>query len=232
MSWRMPDLDFEVVCHTTIKDSVVVVDCDCNRFDQQKHLVPLFNRIIDIARAPVDLFAYTHATGLSVTFETLTELDTDKTGPILLQDPDLGRVASSLNNLKPQEFYKFLQLYISDHSFLLVLRDLIGILSESYVAPRNSYRAVEGIRHLLSPGEKTANKGWEKLQKTLQIDKSYLDPIRENSIAARHGDPSHVPGSICADVTFRAWAVMDRYIEFRKRGGIEPLNAADFPILR
>lgn len=227
----IPDLGITLTCQPKILENNVTVDCDCNLFDPAEHLSAVFSRALEIVRVPVDLFAFANGVGLSVVLDRLTE-ENGKSGPVLMVDDALGRTATAVNNLSPDQFSSIITFASRNPGFYLTLRDLIEILTEPYVAPRNGHRVVEGIRHLLSHGEQDKIKSWRKLQTTLQIERSYLDIIGTSSRASRHGEKtSAVTGQMSKEITYRVWAVMNRYIEFRKRGAVLPLPLSEFPLL-
>jgi hypothetical protein len=68
------------------------------------------------------------------------------------------------------------------------------------------------------------------MRRNLHIDRAYLDFITDQSIGSRHGDPQHIPGGPVTETVRRAWVVMNRYLEYRKRGN-GPLTAPEFPLL-
>lgn len=51
---------------------------------------------------------------------------------------------------------------------------------------------------------------------------TYLKYITDHSKAPRHGESSHTPGDITNEVVARSWSVMNRYLEYRKAGGVLP----------
>jgi hypothetical protein len=65
----------------------------------------------------------------------------------------------------------------------------------------------------------------------LQIDRSYLEFITDTSTGPRHADPEHIPGSVCHEISVRAWTITNRFFEYLKRGS-QPLPLSDFPLLR
>jgi len=64
----------------------------------------------------------------------------------------------------------------------------------------------------------------------LNISRDYQQWISEQAKGPRHGDPAFVPGDVTVEITHRTWVVMNRFLEYRKRGN-QPLTAPDFPLL-
>jgi hypothetical protein len=58
-----------------------------------------------------------------------------------------------------------------------------------------------------------------------------LQRITDGSRGPRHGDRGGVTGDGQRIAMQRAWTIMNRYFEFMKRGGEQPLPKAEFPTL-
>jgi hypothetical protein len=71
---------------------------------------------------------------------------------------------------------------------------------------------------------------WGTFQTNLRVSRDFLNLITDTSRGPRHGDRTHIPGTTTIEITMRAWQVMDRFIEYRKRGN-QPLPETDFPLL-
>jgi hypothetical protein len=95
---------------------------------------------------------------------------------------------------------------------------------------RQPTRAIEALAQIISPGERNDNKRWIKLRDALNLSKPYLMVITEHSKGPRHGnyfEPRTVPDE---DIRMRAWTIMNRFLEYRKRGAIG-LPLSEFPLL-
>ena len=100
------------------------------------------------------------------------------------------------------------------------------ILDESLVEG-NSQSIV--LSHLnVQTSEKEA---WRVMREKLQIDETYLKFVTGSSKKLRHGDRGATDSKIQMEVTHRAWAIMNRYLEYVKRGETESLPVESFPIL-
>lgn len=87
---------------------------------------------------------------------------------------------------------------------------------------------MDGLRNILVPNDPDRKRGWGKLQEVLNIERSYRELIMRTSIPPRHGDRTDIPQDVGQEVLERAWIVMNRFIEYRKRGS-EPLPLSKFP---
>jgi hypothetical protein len=230
VSCYMPDSESRVSYRVSIKYSNVTVDCDCTNYDEKRDLIPVFIRAIDVARAPVDLFAFSKGMGFFLVLDAYRN-SAGVIHPMVLIDEATAALATSVNSLPPEKMYELLQMLMLEPPFYRVFRDLNRVLTDTHVSAQYSFRAIEGVRHLLSPLEPNKNKSWERLRDVLGIRRSYIDPLTERSFGPRHGDSTHIPGSVQADLVKRAWTIVNRYIEFRLRGGTDPLPTTEFPEL-
>ena len=51
VQWKASDLGFNLNCHVQIQDNDVVVSCEVDNFEKDKHLTPIIMRAYDTARA-------------------------------------------------------------------------------------------------------------------------------------------------------------------------------------
>ena len=68
------------------------------------------------------------------------------------------------------------------------------------------------------------------MRQNLRIEEAYLKFISTHATGPRHGDRVHIPPDITRELAMRSWVVMNRFLEFKKRGGA-PLPASEFPML-
>jgi hypothetical protein len=230
VSCFFPDFNMRVGFRVAVRESIVTVDCYCPEFDPDVHFIPIYIRAIDVARAPIDVFAFGKGLGFFLIIDSMKNSD-GTISPLPLMDPSLEALATAITRLSPEKFRELLGQVMLEPALYRLLRDLNRVLTETHVAPQCAFRAIEGIRHLISPNEANKIKSWERLRSLLRISRSYLSLVTDHSIAPRHGQTVHVPGRIQADLVQRAWSITNRYFEFRLRGGIEPLPESEFPTL-
>jgi hypothetical protein len=219
-------LEFSATVH--IEQSIVTINCDLNKFEKTQHLTPITMRAYDIAKAMIDLVSFSTGHGLLFVLETLTD-DEGCITSVAPQQPELGALVKSV--VGRAQFDQVLQIVLSDPPLFLALRDLIDAITLWHRAPTSCARAMEALRHSVAPGETDRKRQWEIFNEALRLEQSYLNRVMGHSTGPRHGDPAHIPGAVTRDVAKRAWIVMDRYLEFRKRGGHSPLPISDFPVL-
>jgi hypothetical protein len=210
-----------------IEQSKVIIDCDTNKFKTQDEQSVLVIHAHGLARSMIDVFGFQFGMGLDLTFDTIT---IDSGNPLPLRFPDsklhaLAKVVQSNQNI-----LAIIRLAHHDLKLGMALRHL----NEALTAPRRtsvrSAQCVDGIRSLFVPPGGKEKAGWPPLRDNLNISKAYLDVVMDESHGPRHGDYTELVGVNRSDSVFRAWEVMNRYLEFRIRdSGPLPLN--EFPLL-
>jgi hypothetical protein len=127
-------------------------------------------------------------------------------------------------------FNTVLEIVLSDWRIFRILRELIEAITLPHESAVNCARAIEGLRHYVSPAGAPRNQTWAILRDGLKLTEPYLKMITEVSTAPRHGDPVHIPGSTTTEIVRRTWTIMNRFFEYKKRGG-SSLPESDFPWL-
>jgi hypothetical protein len=233
INWHDDENDFDITFTTTIQNNVVTVDCDVSRYDPTL-ITALYMRAFDLARATVDLAAFNSGYGFAVVFETFTS-PTGETTPIGAYDASLAPLCTAYRmGVQPateeeNDFHKVLVIVSTDWRIFRALRHLIEAITLPHEAATHCARAIEALRHIIAPNEQP-RQAWPKLRDALNISEDYLKMITDVSIAPRHGDPTHVPGKTTIEITRRAWKIMDRFFEYKKRN-VGPLPLVDFPLL-
>jgi hypothetical protein len=224
----LTDLGIDARCHVQIENNNVAVDIDLNKFDATEHLTPISMRAYDTVRSAIDLICFASGNGHTFLMETWIDAE-GNVRACAPQQPDLALLSTAV--MGPVNFHNVVQFVITNPPLFMALRDLIDGITQWHQAPITVARSVERLRHLVLPDEPDRKKQWKRLGELLQLTDSYTKVIRDTSTAPRHGDFTHIPGAIVSDAATRAWIIMNRYLEFRKRGGIDPLPVSEFPLL-
>lgn len=131
-------------------------------------------------------------------------------------------------------FDKSITDLIREPALFLALRDLISAITypgNAELAVIDCARAVEGLRSLMVSAGTTRDKAWGVFQETLNIDRAYREYITSLSTGPRHGDKTQwISGPTIDEALKRSWTIMNRFLEFRKRGN-ERLPIRDFEML-
>jgi hypothetical protein len=187
-------------------------------------------RAIDLARAAIDIFCFANGWGLTVWIDTFIKPDGAEQF-LLAQMPQLAPLCTAFN-LAPSggKIEDVWRIVVGEPAIFMALNDLIAGITWPHYAPVNCARAIEGIRNMITPLGTDRKQGWPLMRANLNIEQGYLSFITDQSTGPRHGDRAFIPGTEVNKTVERSWIVMDRFLEFRKRGN-QPLPLVEFPML-
>jgi hypothetical protein len=143
-------------------------------------------------------------------------------GPIELSDASLPPLWTAFT--LTTGFQDVLGMVFGNMDLAHALNDLIAAITRPHEALVSCARAMDRIKHLIAPAGAKDNNAWQAMRTALRVDEAYLKFITDPSKGPRHGRPGYTPGSVTNEVTQRAWAIMNRYLEFRKAGGSLPAH--------
>lgn len=231
--WEEAALDLIMVFRIQVIDCSIEVECEVNQF-RDEFIPTLYMRALDLARVAVDLLAFSSGYSLMVLLDSYAKPGR-ATEPLWFQDVNLAPLCTAykIPAVTNEEMYNLsntIAIVGSEPALFMALNDLIQGISVPHHAPVNCGRAIDGLRNILTPVGVDREKGWPILRDTLRVEKAYLDFVMSHSTGPRHGDRAHKPGYIVVEITKRAWTLMNRFIEFRKRGD-RPLPEEEFPLL-
>jgi len=231
MKWNDPDSKLEMSFVLKIHNSLIEIECDVNRFGADD-LVPVYMRAFDLARASVNLVAFALGSGMALILETMID-PLGTTTPLVFTDPRLAPLCRSFSinsSLPDPRFDQVCQFVLTEPPLFFALNDLIASITLPHESSVNCARAVERLRNLVASPDLPRKDAWAYFRKSLNISKEYLEFVTMYSTGPRHGNSTHIPGDITAELLRRAWIIMDRFLEFRKRGNAV-LPVSEFPIL-
>ncbi len=221
---RLPDGQIEI----TISNGAVTCKCEISKYEHSVHFGYLYKEAYELTA--IALHFHTFATGDGIIFilETVTAPD-GQTTFIRYSQPNLAQhcTAFALNNT-----LEAIQLMATEPLARFALNDL----NESVAVPNrttvNCGRVIETIRHMIHPtaGDADRRPAWLKMQEVLNLGPNYMKIIRDNSLSHRHGSFAEVDAMTNGEITIRTWQIMNRFLEYRKRGK-QPLAQSDFPLL-
>jgi hypothetical protein len=129
-----------------------------------------------------------------------------------------------------EDFHKALLAIRTEPALFMALNDLTETLYVPDQIPTNCGRVLDGLRKILAP-DMEPKPGWVHFHGLLGIDPPYRRWISDQSTNPRHGDRTGISGPVATEILTRTWAIMNRFIEYRK-GGSTPLSPPRFPILK
>jgi hypothetical protein len=204
-----------------VKDSKITVDCELNRYAPSEFEM-LHLHVFHIVRALVDTVSFCSGNGYTTTLQDFIDPD----GTLLrIQAQDLS--LANICTITPTDLLSV----VLDFEVSEILHTLTSTLQQPYLWPVNCARAIEAMARLVVPNEQNPKRRWTAFRATLRISEPYLQLICHVSTEPRHGNLQELlrPNPTYYQVRQRAWTVMNRFLEFRKRGGIEALPASEFP---
>jgi hypothetical protein len=91
-NWKSAELGLDMTFEVSIRNSQVVVTCETNKWVKADHLMPIYMRALDTARAIVDVFAFSEGIGLTLMLIQLVEPDGQTMLVRLTHTPPRGSV--------------------------------------------------------------------------------------------------------------------------------------------
>jgi hypothetical protein len=215
-----------------IDQARIRVDCEMPEY-RKEYRSFLYRAAYNLVRTHVDLVSFAEGCGWIVVLETFIDIDGNQT-PLFVQAPKLAAecTAFKMDFKTPEESRDFMaaaKAVITEPPLLYALNDLTETLTAPGIAAINCGRVLDRLRKIVAPGEKKPIHGWAVLQEIVNVDQRFVEWVSELSTEPRHGGWSEADGATIAEAVRRCWVVMNRFIEYRKRGN-QPLSQDEFPI--
>ena len=207
-----------------IADGHVGIECELLKFEDE-FLSTLSNRATELARIALDMMTFQMGYGFSLFIDKFYD-DVGKEQILMIKNPFLEGLCSAYSETN---FKDFLDLIVFDTNLFMALNDLVIAATVGRQAATNCARAMDAIKHMISPGEKD-NIGWVAMRAKLNIGETYLRYITDFSKDHRHGNRTWHASDPVEEVLRRSWTIMDRYLIFR-RWNFFQLALDAFPIL-
>ena len=123
-----------------------------------------------------------------------------------------------------------MRLVLKERALLLALNDLIAPVSQFNLATINCARVIESLRSAMATSGWTRDQEWEFMRQQLNLTKPYIQFVIGLSVEPRHGKRKAPEDGQQDEITKRAWIIMNRFLEYRKRGSHQ-LPLAEFELL-
>ena len=226
MNWVWQERGFSFDFKISIIDSSVVVDCTLPEY-KAEFLVEIMRRAFDLARAAVNLSAFRHGYGLTVRLDELIDPAGNRS-TLLPEDKRLPPLTTALdgNNTFDQVF----RIVAQEPNLIQLLGELIHAITVPHETCQSCALAVDGLKNVIAGQSATDKEAWQKMRDVLRLNEAYLKYITDSSKDARHGKDVRIEGGVTGEVAQRTWKVMNRFLEYRKRGN-QPLQEVEFPVL-
>jgi hypothetical protein len=225
--WLWQERNMSLEFKVEIRDGKIDVKISAPEY-RDADLPEWHRRAFDVCRSIISLHAFKMGLGLTVTLDAFIT-PTGREGVWLVGDNRLPAVCTAITT--DEEFDQVWHLVLADPTLIRHLSDLIESITIPHAAVINCARVVDGIKALVSPDENNEKRAWKRLQDAFNIEESYLQLLSETSRKPRHGRHVRIGGILVNEVVLRAWNVMNRYLEYRKRGNMR-LPLSEFPLLK
>jgi hypothetical protein len=228
-----PDQDLTVDFTIVIRESKLDVKCDATRFVPEEHLSMIAMHAHELSHAAIDSFCFFHGIGLTVFLEIFVDPEGKQTA-LTARLENVAELCTAFNldpsYTGPDNYDAMIRLVVSDRFLLLALNDLAVSISKFNLATINCARAIEALRNSMTPPDIDRTAGWPIMREKLNLTKAYISFVTDRSAAPRHGSKRAPAEGDQSETLTRAWKIMNRFLEFRKRGSIA-LSKSEFPIL-
>jgi hypothetical protein len=230
LTWKWSEENVDIKFQIKIGNSVVNAEVEIPAYDQSRHFNELYKRVSDLVKTAVNLVSYSNGWGLVVIIETVIGPD-GMPNALLPQDPRLKPLVTAYALDRQPDFARVFEIVATEPPLFRALNDLIESITVAHVACVNCGRVIDSIRRIITPiGTISDKQAWQAMHTALNISAVYQKCVSDQATGPRHGDPSFIPGNIVSEVTHRTWTVMNRFLEYRKRGN-QPLVSPEFPLL-
>jgi len=237
VSYRIEEADIDLKATIAIKESIVTVTCETNRWSEDL-LGWVLHYVYDWAGSIIDLFTFSAGMVLHIHLDR-AEYPDGSDHQLIGKAPDLAAIATACKVTDNSgrvhvDMRETLKLIVSMPTLMLALRDLASAARFGNNSLTNCGRTIEALRKALwgadEANDAELKQAWEKLRAALRVSRAYLETITSASTAPRHGSSAYVTSATRQDILRRTWTVMNRFLLYRL-GGDKPLDEASYPTL-
>jgi hypothetical protein len=216
----------------TVVESKISAECTTDQYTLGGDISILHTRATHVTRAMLDCFAFAHGFGLIVFLDKMVDVD-GIIKKVRVMQPNLAEYFTAFKNADGSiDFETFYRLVVTDPDLSLAINDLIVAVTVPGNIAINCGRSIEALRSILLFGDSNRKQAWAMLREVLRLDQSYTEFISQSSTGPRHGAERYLPTEESQQEAMkRSWIIMNRFLEYRKRGSI-PLPISEFPILQ
>lgn len=212
----------EIRLRIRVINSQVLIDCEtpgpCSS--------SLLSRIgLSYVRAAINPIAFKQGIGLSAELETIL-FEGGETKKFFYKNDSLRQIGSFSVPVAELQ-----QMMLSERELATALDELVEALRTPAVVAINCGRAIEGLRKIMVPIDPTRKIGWNEIQNKLNFSRGYREYITNASTQPRHGDRTELRPEVLQELLERSWTIMQRFIEYRRRGN-QTLPIAEFRFLK
>lgn len=213
----------------SITRGTIEIVCESNLFGTDNYDGHVDLKANYLAKTVVNCYGFAKGMILSAILETVIKPDGIKYN-IKAHRSNLEPLVTALHSGPDGgvDIRPILSTVMTNPTIFVAVKDLVEGISATET-PVNCGRAVEAIREsMITVNDR--RKGWQRMRDNLNVSQKFLEFITEHSKGPRHGAVRDIPFSVINETIRRSWIVMNRFLEFKKRGD-QKLPLSDFPLL-
>ena len=189
-------------------------------------LMTLKNYVDYSVRTLIDAFGYLSGRGYDIEITSVVNHE-GKHAVFGVGIPELEKSQKE----RPLSFQQLLEAMAKSQYLHRALSDLREAIRSPVDTGFFCYRAVESIRQNFKNDNDNDAKSWENLRKSLLIDRSWIDKIKEFADKARHGETPYISGKNRILIMQHTWKVIDRFCLY-VYGDFNDLSEKEFDLLK
>jgi hypothetical protein len=213
----------------SITKGIIEIVCESNLFGTDNYDGHVDLKTNYLAKAVINCYGFAKGMLLHAVLETVIKPDGIKYN-IKPHRPNLEPLVTALHsssdggvNIQP-----VLSTVMTNPTIFVAVKDLVEGISATET-PVNCARAIEAIRESMAPANDRKT-GWQMMRDNLNVSQHFLEFITDTSKGPRHGAVLGISFPAINETIKRSWIVMNRFLEFKNRGG-QQLPLSDFPLL-
>jgi hypothetical protein len=229
VDWTSPDKTKAIHFDLSIKKGAIVAKCTVPDYETD-YLQFLTKYTFGFVESAVNVVAFAQGSGLFIILDTAEE----PSGRVVALYPKQDILEKEVTSYTlGAGLWEMLQIVMSDSRIFQALNDLITSIRIPATGMVDCARAIEGIRHIISPSESDRSVQWVKMRDALNLDKTYISFVIDQSKDTRHGNRSSqkIVDDDGVEALRRSWVIMNRFLEYKKRGDAS-LSLSEFPVLK
>jgi hypothetical protein len=240
IDWKIEAINMEFKCLPNIINGEFTAECELNRTPNADEVSLVFGRAYSIVRVLIDMYSFFTGNAVTMVFDRLVSADGEQ-HEWFAGDVELRPICTAYDK-QPLTWFPVLREMISTPELQHAMADLTDCIGIPHLTVINCARAIEAIRNLIAEElipsgadrivwfKNHERQAWNHFGSLLRIEQSYTQPIISSSRGPRHGRRWTGHQLPTNQITRRGWTIMNRFLEYRKRGSTQ-LPLADFPIL-
>jgi hypothetical protein len=213
----------------SINKAIIEIVCESNLFGTDNYDGHVDMKANYLAKSVINCYGFAKGMYLRAVLESVVKPNGTKYN-IQADRANLEPLATAFHTDSDGsiDINQVLPTILKNPAVFMALKDIVEAIP-AYESLVNCARSIEGIRQAMAP---TSDRkvGWKMLRDNLNLSQDFLGFVTDSSIRPRHGDPLDIPFSVINESIRRSWMVMNRFLEFKKRGD-QNLPLSEFPFL-